>query len=40
MGQVLAQVKVDWADQVAHIFDKDDVDVIEPNGLVERVNAP
>ena len=38
-GQVLTQVKVDWADQVTHVFDKDDIDVIEPNGLVERVNG-
>ena len=38
-GQVLAQVKVDRADQVAHIFDKDDVDVLQTNGLVERVNG-
>lgn len=38
-GQVLAQVKVDRADQVAHIFDKDDVDVLQADGLVERIDS-
>ena len=38
-GQVLAQVKVDRADQVTHIFDKDDVDVLQTDGLVEGVDG-
>ena len=38
-GQVLAQVKVDWADQVTHVFDKDDVDVLKAHRLVERVDG-
>ena len=38
-GQVLAQVKVDWADQVTHVFDKDDVDVFQTHSLVKRVNG-
>ena len=38
-GQVLTQVKVDRADQVAHVFDKDDVDVFQTHSLVKRVNG-
>ena len=38
-GQVLAQVKVDWADQVTHVFDKDDVDVLKTHSPVEGVNG-
>ena len=38
-GQVLAQVKVDRADQVANVFDKDDVDVFQTHRLVEGVDG-
>ena len=37
-AEVLAQVEIDGTHEVAHVLDEDDVDVLQPHGVVEGID--